>query len=99
MQARPYLFQQAMQVRASPGQAGGFSLGLWGGGRVGEGPLRWDPRPQPIWKPWTPSVITAPLVLGGPDAEQDTPLSFSAGQRPAHRDQAVLPGAVGPGAG
>lgn len=41
---------------------------------MGEGPLRLDPRLLPIWKPWTPSVIRAPLVLGGPGAEWDAPL-------------------------
>lgn len=52
VQARPFLFQQAMQVRPSP--AG------WGGPRGGGGPLGWDPRPLPTWKPWGPLSNQSP---------------------------------------
>lgn len=61
VQARPYLFQQAMQVRAStwastqPPPENKAPYWLSGmGGKVVADSFRWDPRMLPIWKPWDP---------------------------------------------
>lgn len=81
VQARPYLFQQAMQVRAStcasmqPPPENRAPRWLSGsGGKVGVGSFRWDPRLPPTWKPWDPLSNQSPACPWRPWRRVGTPL-------------------------
>lgn len=63
------------------------------------GPLRWDPWLLPIWKPWDPLSNQSPTVSPAALVQSGNPSSLFSGQRPAQRDPALLPGAVGTGSG